>query len=123
MSRFLTTYRRPSISDLIRTAPSVEALAQLRDSLGDAFARGQVAAQERTIRDWREAIYMRLTELMMAATTAEDLSYIFNASFKWYNDDQIRAALEAFVQHRAAALPNRTEVLRAAGIEIQGRAA
>lgn len=108
MSHRVKVYGRPSIGDLIRQAANVDALASLRAGLAHALMRDQLVPQDRTIRDWREAIWNRLCELMDQAPSARDASYIYNASFRWFHDDDVRAHLYARMQRRVKTVPYQT---------------
>jgi hypothetical protein len=104
MSRKITTYKRPSIGDLIRSAPTVDQLAQLRAGIWRRHQAGKMDASDRTLRDWAAAIWLRLLQLVAAAGTGAEATYIYNTAFRWYTDDEIRAALNTAVQRRVAAL-------------------
>lgn len=104
MSRVLTTYKRPSIGDLIRSAPGVNELAKLRWQIGERHEEGKITADERTIRDWREAIFFRLCQLIDLAPDAASATYVYNSAFRWYTDDTIRGALSTLVRRRCQAL-------------------
>jgi hypothetical protein len=118
MSRILTTYKQPSIADRIRTAADVKDLSQLRDEITFAMLKAGLDPSGRTIRDWREAVYTRICQLIAAAITPGDACFIFNTVYLWYPHDDIRAHLRGQLDQRLAQLPDDATRLRAEGIEI-----
>ena len=64
MSRTLTTYKRPSIAVLLATTGTIESLAAMRVEMLRALATGEIAPSEKTVREWHEAIWVRVIELI-----------------------------------------------------------
>lgn len=120
MSRILTTYKQPSIADRIRTAASVQEIARLRDEIAFALLKAGLDPSGRTIRDWREAVYTRICQLIAAAPTPGDACFIFATVYRWYPHDDIRAHLQTQLDQRLQQLPDDATRLTAEGIEIGG---
>lgn len=100
-----THYARPSIADQIARAPSIEDLAKVRDVLASAHAAGEIDAGPGTRRRWNEALWVRVIELMSAATTPEAVTFVYSATLRWPKPAEIEAALAELMRERVAAMP------------------
>lgn len=118
MSRKLTTYRRPSIANLISIAPDINQLAQLREGMAVMFRAGELAPSEDTRREWHARLWARVLELMQ--TQPEHASYIYNVTLGWPKPAGLEAVIEEVSRRASASIPSPAERLRAQGIIIVG---
>lgn len=120
MSRKLTTYTRPSLADQIATAPTIERLGRLVVLLELGLTSGKLEPEAKTINRWREALWRRIGELLVAAESAGEACYVFNATRAWPLPATVRAALEQLLAKTVARLPNDVELLARRGVVIEG---
>lgn len=120
MSRKLTTYKQASILEQIEQAPEISVLAGYRNQIGVARLSGQLQPSEKTMREWTAALWQRVVELMRAAQTPEQVTFIFNATLGWPKPHDFALALESICFRRCAELPSPAERLKAQGVVIAG---
>jgi len=95
--------RRPSILELLETTGTIESLAQMRTEILGAVECGEISASEKTLADWRDAIWVRVLELM--ALQPANAPYIFNVTCRWDKPPGLEEALRAQVQLVTQPLP------------------
>lgn len=95
--------RRPSILELLETTGTIESLAQMRAEILGAVESGEISASEKTLADWRDAIWVRVLELM--ALQPANAPYIFNVTCRWAKPPGLEEALRAQVQLVTQNLP------------------
>lgn len=120
MSRILTTYKRPSITVLIDTAPTIDALAKLWHDIGRAGRAGKISAADKTLDRWIEACWVRVGHFIVNAQTPGEASYVFNVVRRWQKPPGIDKQLEALLARTVADMPDDVERLARAGIIIEG---
>ncbi len=120
MSRKLTTYQRPPILETIARCPHISVLASYREQLGEAFRAGGLQPSDKTRREWNEALWVRVLQLIHAAPTCEEATLIVSTTLSWPKPADLQAAIEQAMQRRCAELPSPTERLKASGIVIEG---
>lgn len=119
MSRKLTTYTQPSITERLASAASIEELARLWGALGRRAAAGQIEADEKTLQRWLAACWLRVDGLILEAPTAAEAGYVFDFVRRWPKPPGVPAALAATLARRVAALPDDVAALRAAGVVFE----
>lgn len=93
MSRVLTTWRRPSIEQMLATAGTIEGLANMREEILRSTAAGELQASPKTLRRWEEALWVRVLELM--ARHHDRAQAIFDAVAEWPRPPRLAEALQA----------------------------
>lgn len=83
---------QPSITALLQGSADIEALAAGRTHILNCLADGTLEVQAKTVKRWDEALWLRATQLMLAAP---DPARIYNRCFTWWN----AVELEAFERH------------------------
>lgn len=109
MSRKLTTYRQPSISDRLAAARDIRQLAAIWHSLGRIAREGKVDADRKTVDRWIEACWVRVGELIVNARTPSEACYVFNATLRWRKPVGVEQALRATLHRTVRAMPNDVE--------------
>lgn len=120
MSGKLTTYIRPSVRTLIETAPDIDRLARLRQGLARVAAAGKMTAEKKTLDRWTLALWNRVGELLVAAPTPEQATYVANVVRRWPKAGAVERELEALLARHVAAMPSPAERWKAQGITIEG---
>ena len=118
MSRTLTTYKRPSIAVLLATTGTIESLAAMRVEMLRALATGEIAPSEKTVREWHEAIWVRVIELMQRCP--RQAAYIFNTTLTWDKPAGLEDGLRGIMAQLLSACPSDAAAQQAQGISIEG---
>jgi len=95
--------RRPSILELLATTGTIESLREMRTTIEAAAASGEITPSEKTCLEWRDAIWVRVFELM--ALQPHRACYIYNVVLTWPKPFGLQAALEAQLKFVTAGLP------------------
>lgn len=91
----------PPITDLFRHAPDIMALAAGRAHVLNCLADGTLDVQAKTVKKWDEALWVRATELMLAAPNP---CFIYNVCFTWWNAVEL-AEFQRHYRERLKTLP------------------
>lgn len=118
MSRKLTHYRQPSITERLATAATIEELRELRDALAVLFAAGRMQPTEKTHREWNVQLWARVLELMRADPTCA--CHIYNVTLRWPKPEALARDMERQLKLLIAPLPSPAARLREQGITIVG---
>lgn len=118
MSRKLTTYRQPSITTLIATAPDILALDAMRGEIARSFAAGAIHVSEGTRRRWLVALWTRVIELMRLEPA--DATWVYNTVLGWPRPADFDAFFEEEYRAIVREVPSEAEALRRAGVVIVG---
>ena len=116
--RTLTTYQRPSLTEVIAGAPSIQQLAAYRAEMAELFRAGRLSPSVKTRRAWLDALWVRVMELIAGAGTPEEAALIYNTVLLWPKPASACALIEAIFARRVAALPSPAERLALMGVEV-----
>ncbi|WP_438482747.1 hypothetical protein [Oleiharenicola lentus] len=115
-----TTYSRPSIEKQLLAVRTIEGLANYREALQEMFADKRMDPEPKTVRKWNEALWAKVFELLLAARSASEATYIFNVQMRWEKSPVLEAAVD---QHLAAVverMPDDVERAAHNGVVIEG---
>ncbi len=88
--------QRPPILAMLETTGTIESLAEMRSAIEDGVRSGEIGAAEKTVLAWRDAIWVRVLELM--ALQPGNAPYIYNVTLCWPKPPGLQEALWAQVQ-------------------------
>lgn len=97
--------RLPSIADCLAAAPSIDALAAMRDRLAEMARSGDLELDARTRRRWNGTLWVRVLELIQAPDAPDCPSYVHNVTLRWPKPDGLGEAIVAAVRAKAATMP------------------
>lgn len=109
--------RNPSIRDLFASTGTIESLAAMRAEMLRALGAGEIQPSEKTLREWQEAMWLRVFELM--ANEPRSAPYIYNVTLRWEKPAKLAAALDRWMQDVTAPVMSDGAILRMRGI-LQG---
>ena len=102
--RTLTTYKRPSLADMLAAAPTIQHLAAYRAEMGQLHQAGKLAPAEKTRARWIDALWLRVAELMAVAPTIEEVEAINTTALPWPKPFGVGDVIAAIYTRRVAAL-------------------
>ena len=98
---------RPSVNQMLATAPTFEALAAMHAEIlcGLAGEPGieRIHPSPKTLRVWAETVWARVLQLM--AEQPRQAPFIYNATLRWPKPAALQAELERAMRAAVATLP------------------
>lgn len=117
--------KKVSVLVQLQSVPDVDTLDALRQVITSGLAHDKVAGKDfipsqRTVETWAQAQWDSVFRLMFGARRCGDLCYIYNVVRKWPKPDFLALQIDSAFKFASAKIPNDTQLLYLAGIELEG---
>lgn len=108
MPRTLTTYKRPALATLLRTAATIEDVGKLRLAIIQGLRSGQIEASDKTKESWDAALWEAVHRIMRERP--REAPYVFNFVLSWPKSARFESELRAYLEALVRPLPSDHEL-------------